>query len=156
MALSGGAWAQEDLEQGKSAAQLFASDCGICHKSAQALVKDGYPTEAFLRVHYTSNREIASALFTYLRGIARADPAAAPKRGKKATREKAGEEKPTTERKPRKPENKPQAASAKPESTSAENASRRQGRGAQGAGEEGRALSVLYPSARGGGSMGRT
>ena len=58
--LSGPAWAKEDLEKGKSAAQLFASDCGICHKSAQALVKDGYPTEAFLRVHYTSSREMAA------------------------------------------------------------------------------------------------
>jgi len=75
LSLSGTAWAQEDLEQGKNAPQLFASDCGICHNSAQALVKDGYPTEAFLRVHYTSSREMASALFTYLRGLARADAA---------------------------------------------------------------------------------
>ena len=67
------AGAQENLEQGKSGAQLFATDCAICHKSPQALVKEGYPTEGFLRVHYTSGREMAAALFTYLRGVARAD-----------------------------------------------------------------------------------
>jgi hypothetical protein len=117
LALSGAAWAQENLEQGKTPAQLFASDCGICHKSAQALVKDGYPSEAFLRVHYTSSREMASALFTYLRGIARADAASpGPKRAKpKANAQKDGEAKP--ERKAKKP------ASAKPESKPAENTS---------------------------------
>lgn len=120
LALGGAAWAQENLETGKSAAQMFASDCGICHKSAQALVKDGYPTEAFLRVHYTSGKEMAATLFTYLRGIARADAAASPgpKRVKpKASTQKEGEGKP--ERKAKKPESKP----AKPESKPAENAS---------------------------------
>lgn len=126
LALSGAGWAQENLEQGKSAAQLFASDCGVCHKSEKALVKDGYPTEAFLRVHYTSSRETASALFTYLRGIARAESATpAPKRSKpKANAQKEGEGKP--ERKAAKPASKsakPDATSAKPESKPAENAS---------------------------------
>jgi hypothetical protein len=119
MALSGAAWAQENLELGKSAAQLFASDCGVCHKSEKALVKDGYPTEAFLRVHYTSSREMASALFTYLRGIARAESATpAPKRSKpKANAQKQGEGKP--ERKAVRPASK----SAKPDSKPSENAS---------------------------------
>src|SRR5690348_4727877 len=104
LALATAGWAQEDLEHGKSAAQLFASDCAICHKSAQALVKEGYPTEAFLRVHYTSGKEMASTLFTYLRGIAKADTAAAPapKRAKpKANASKEGERKP--DRKAKKP-----------------------------------------------------
>ena len=117
LALSGAALAQEDLEQGKSAAQLFVSDCGICHKSAQALVKDGYPTEAFLRVHYTSSREMAASLFAYLRGVARADAATAgPKRAKPKANAKEGEGKP--ERKAGKPEPK----SAKPQSKPPENA----------------------------------
>ena len=116
LSLSGTAWAQEDLEQGKNAPQLFASDCGICHNSAQALVKDGYPTEAFLRVHYTSSREMASALFTYLRGLARADAAnVGPKRSKpKANVQKEGEGKSQ-----RKAEDK----SGKPEAKPSENAS---------------------------------
>ena len=116
LSLSGTAWAQEDLEQGKNAPQLFASDCGICHNSAQALVKDGYPTEAFLRVHYTSSREMASALFTYLRGLARADAAnAGPKRSKpKANAQKEGEDK---------PQHKAAGKSGKPEAKPSENAS---------------------------------
>ena len=114
LALGGAARAQEDLEQGKNAPQLFASDCGTCHKSAQALVKDGYPTEAFLRMHYTSSREMASALFTYLRGFARADAAnAGPKRSKpKANAQKEGEGKP--QRKAAKPEGKYEKPEAKP------------------------------------------
>ena len=116
LALSGAAFAQEDLEQGKNAPQLFASDCGICHKSAQALVKDGYPTVAFLRVHYTSSREMASALFTYLRGLARADAAnAGPKRSKpKANAQKEGEGT---------PQRKAEGKSGKPEAKPSENAS---------------------------------
>lgn len=117
LASSAPAWTQEDLEQGKTAAQLFASDCGICHKSAQAVVKGGYPTEAFLRVHYTSSRQMAATLFTYLRGIARADTAnSGVKRSKpKASAAKEGEGK--SERKTAK------KADAKPERKPAENAS---------------------------------
>ena len=116
LSLSGTAWAQEDLEQGKNAPQLFASDCGICHNSVQALVKDGYPTEAFLRVHYTSSREMASALFTYLRGLARADAAnVGPKRSKpKANVQKEGEGK---------SQRKAEGKSGKPEAKPSENAS---------------------------------
>jgi hypothetical protein len=69
------ALAQENLELGKSGAQLYASDCAICHKSAQALIREGYPTEGFLRVHYTSSREMAAEIFTYLRGVAKTDAA---------------------------------------------------------------------------------
>lgn len=123
-ALSAGAAAQENLERGKSAAQLFASDCAVCHKSPQALVKEGYPTEAFLRVHYTSSHEMAAALFTYLRDIARAEPAGGAQRSKsKADAQKDGESKPG--RKTAKPESKPkgEATSAKPESKPSENPS---------------------------------
>jgi hypothetical protein len=123
-ALSAGAVAQENLEQGKSAAQLFASDCAACHKSPQELVKEGYPTEAFLRVHYTSSQEMAAALFTYLRGIARAEPASDGKRSKpKANVQRDGERKP--KRKAAKPDSKSkgEGTSAKPESKPSENAS---------------------------------
>jgi hypothetical protein len=103
LTLGGAAVAQENLEQGKTGAQLYASDCAVCHKSAQALIKEGYPTEAFLRVHYTSGREMAGALFTYLRGVARADAAAsASKKGKQGkSAEKKGEPKSASEKKPR-------------------------------------------------------
>jgi hypothetical protein len=85
------AWAQENLEQGKSGAQLFATDCAICHKSPQALVKDGYPTEGFLRVHYASSREMAAAVSAYLRGIARPEAGeASSKRGKPRLQAESG------------------------------------------------------------------
>src|SRR5450756_3225552 len=53
------AGAQENLDSGKSGAQLFASNCALCHKSAQALRKSGGPLglSGFLREHYTSSRE---------------------------------------------------------------------------------------------------
>jgi hypothetical protein len=98
LGFSAGAFGQENLEQGKSGAQLYASDCAICHKSPQALIKEGYPTEGFLRVHYTSSREMAAALFTYLRGMARADAAASgtkrvKKRASSSEKNPAGEKK---------------------------------------------------------------
>ncbi len=42
------AGAQEDLEKGKSGAQIFATDCAICHKTPQAVIKGGAPGEGFL------------------------------------------------------------------------------------------------------------
>ena len=56
----------ENLGAGKSAAQLFASDCtgAGCHKGPQGLTKDrGQPSLAsFLSEHYTTSRESAAAL----------------------------------------------------------------------------------------------
>jgi mono/diheme cytochrome c family protein len=68
-ALSAGAFAQEDLEKGKSGAQIFATDCAICHKTPQAAVKGGAPGEGFLRQHYTSSQQSAAAVAAYLRTI---------------------------------------------------------------------------------------
>jgi hypothetical protein len=58
----GGARAQESLDRGKSATQLFASDCSACHKSPQALAKAGglFGLDSFLRTHYTASRESAT------------------------------------------------------------------------------------------------
>lgn len=92
MLAGAGACAQENLEQGKSGAQLYATDCAICHKSVQALLREGYPTEGFLRVHYTSSREMAAEVFAYLRGVAKTEAAAEsrPKRAKsRAKRDQA-------------------------------------------------------------------
>ena len=62
------AGAQENLDSGKSGAQLFASNCALCHKSAQGLRKSGGPLglSGFLREHYTSSRESAAIIATYL------------------------------------------------------------------------------------------
>lgn len=70
--LAGAASAQENLDAGKSGAQLYASNCAICHKSAQALNKSGgglFGLDSFLREHYTSSRESAAAISAYLNTV---------------------------------------------------------------------------------------
>jgi hypothetical protein len=80
------AWAQDgpqNLDAGKSAAQLFASDCAICHKSPQGLARAGglLGLESFLREHYTASRQSAAALAGYLKAAGDA-PAPARARAK--------------------------------------------------------------------------
>ena len=69
--------AQESLEAGKTAPQLFASDCAICHKTPQGLARSSgaFGLSAFLRQHYTSSRETAAALASYLEAVGNAPPA---------------------------------------------------------------------------------
>ena len=136
--------AQENLDFGKSPAQLFASDCAICHKSPQGLAAKGggmLGLESFLRQHYTASRESAAAIAGYLRAAGNA-PAAAGRTGKrppksgtpkgddkaKAGDKKPGEKKPeaakpdepkpadskASEPKPAEPKTEPKPAEAKP------------------------------------------
>jgi hypothetical protein len=71
LCLVGGARAQESLDRGKSATQLFASDCSACHKSPQALAKAGglFGLDSFLRTHYTASRESATTIANYLKSL---------------------------------------------------------------------------------------
>ncbi|MEX1082808.1 MAG: hypothetical protein WEC82_00665, partial [Xanthobacteraceae bacterium] len=70
------AWAQEDLTEGKTPAQLFASDCVGCHRSAQGLAKmDPESLPGFLRVHYTASKESAGLLAEYLLSLGAPKPA---------------------------------------------------------------------------------
>jgi hypothetical protein len=85
LSFAGAASAQENLDHGKTAAQLYASDCAVCHKSPQGLAKGGgvFGTESFLREHYTASRESAAAISKYLESFGNArGPTTAP--GKKA------------------------------------------------------------------------
>lgn len=69
------AGAQENLEKGKTAAQLYASDCAICHKSPQSLKAPMiFGLESFLREHYTASRESAAAIASYLNGLKKPEP----------------------------------------------------------------------------------
>lgn len=65
--------AQENLYANKTPAQIFASDCAICHKSPQGLSKAGgafgFGLESFLREHYTASRESAAALAKYIQAV---------------------------------------------------------------------------------------
>jgi len=97
------AGAQENLDQGKTGAQLYASDCAICHKSPQGLLRGGVVLglDQFLREHYTASRESAAAISAYLQATAKT-PAAATKRAAKKTNvkgddtDKPGDKKPAS------------------------------------------------------------
>lgn len=70
-----GAQAQ-NLEAGKSPAQIFASTCTACHKSPRGLLKTIPPgsLQGFLREHYTTSPDMASVLSSYLIANGGADP----------------------------------------------------------------------------------
>jgi len=61
--------AQGNLDQGKTAAQLYATDCANCHKSPQSVssTKWFFGLESFLTEHYTSSRQSAAILAAYLK-----------------------------------------------------------------------------------------
>jgi hypothetical protein len=67
---SAAAYAQTDYSAGKTPAQLFSSDCSVCHKTPRGLAKtrDARSLTGFLREHYTSKVESAGALASYLLG----------------------------------------------------------------------------------------
>ena len=85
--------AQENFDAGKTPAQLYASDCAICHKTPQGLTKAGgvFGLTAFLREHYTASREAAAAIASYLQSVDKgpAEPSKRPA-GKRTAK---GEEK---------------------------------------------------------------
>jgi len=102
--LAGAAQAQENFDAGKSGAELYASDCAICHKSARALNKSGgglFGLESFLREHYTSSRESAAAIAAYLKTVG-APPDHRPAK-KRRRGEKKNESKPRDGKPPEKP-----------------------------------------------------
>ncbi len=85
--------AQENLDAGKSPAQLYAQDCAICHKTPHGLSKAGgrWSLQNFLREHYTASRESAAAIAAYLIAIDRKSPASgrASHRAHKGAKSKA-------------------------------------------------------------------
>lgn len=108
------AQAQTNLDQGKSAAQIFASDCVECHKAPHSLAngKNRSALVDFLREHYTTSDAQAAALAAYVLGARGGEPigGTAEGHGQKPAAERAGTA--TAERKPAKHEAK---QSAKPE-----------------------------------------
>jgi hypothetical protein len=89
----------ENLSAGKTPAQLFASDCAACHRSPAGLAKGRGPGQIanFLIEHYTSSRQSAGLLGSYVASIRGSAPIA-PARGAPA----AGE-RPTATAAPRPP-----------------------------------------------------
>jgi len=72
--IASSAGAQENLDKGKTAAQLYAADCAICHKSPQSVTQTPglFGLESFLREHYTASRESAARIAAYLSGLQKA------------------------------------------------------------------------------------
>ena len=99
LALAAPVGAQENLDSGKTGAQLFAANCAACHKSPQALSKSGglFGLSGFLREHYTSSRETAATIATYLESLSPAPGkrTGATKRSAKGDQKKGDEKKDT-------------------------------------------------------------
>lgn len=77
------AHAQTNLDQGKSASQIFSAACVECHKAPHGLAKGKSAASVadFLREHYTTSRDQAAALAAYV--VGGRDIVAAPAPGKK-------------------------------------------------------------------------
>jgi hypothetical protein len=82
------AHAQTNIDEGKSPAQIFASDCSVCHKAPRGLAagRTAGGIVDFLRQHYTTGREQAASLAAYILG------AGGNERGKPAERASKPEE----------------------------------------------------------------
>ncbi len=101
--LAGPAGAVENLDSGKTGAQLFASDCATCHKNAASLGKAGglFGLSNFLRQHYTTSNQSAAIIAAYLESVGKAQapgrrPGATKRTAKGDEKAKAGDKKPDT------------------------------------------------------------
>jgi len=61
----------QNIDEGKSAARLFADSCTACHRSARGLAKGRFRLTLylFLQKHYASNSSSAWALTSYLESV---------------------------------------------------------------------------------------
>jgi cytochrome c553 len=74
LCVASSAGAQGNLDQSKTADQLYASNCATCHESLASVsnTKSFVELKSFLSQHYTSNRELAANLAaTWLAAIER-------------------------------------------------------------------------------------
>jgi mono/diheme cytochrome c family protein len=81
-ALTVGPAQAQNLDQDKSGAKLFATNCTDCHRSPRGLAKDrfNWTLSSFLQQHYTASPASAHALTAYLQSVdaprAKSQPAA--------------------------------------------------------------------------------
>lgn len=88
------AFAQSNLDAGKSPAQIFAHTCNACHRSPREIKRT---TAAFMREHYTTGMQEATTMAAYLNSVG-TDPKAVETRRKPVLG--AGREPPPSEQKP--------------------------------------------------------
>ena len=109
----------QNLDAGKSPAQIFAEACSGCHRSPREV--RGNASASFLREHYTTGSDMASTMAAYVAGSGgdpRGPGAAQPKqKSAPATPTTASRDPPETVRRPQQPEPKG-APAATPGATS--------------------------------------
>jgi hypothetical protein len=111
------AHAQVNIDQDKTPAHIYASDCAVCHKSIRGLAngRGNSSLTEFLAEHYTSNQQEASALAAYvLAGGGGVGTPVAAHAEQPDHAEAAGEVPKEQGRRPPKPDEE-RAASAKPD-----------------------------------------
>jgi hypothetical protein len=93
-AIGMGAAGAENLEAGKPPAKIFADTCSACHRGARGLLKTvpASSLPGFLRQHYTTSSDMASALSAYLLGNGASDHVAENPRGKKESKQEGAKE----------------------------------------------------------------
>jgi hypothetical protein len=101
---------QTNIDQGKSASELFANYCVVCHKRTRGLAngRNSLTLSLFLREHYAASSQQAAALAAYVISAGGNAPAAKAERAK--SEEPKGQEAKGRETKP------PRAAFASPKS----------------------------------------
>ena len=69
--IMGAAAYAQNLDQGKSASQLFSDSCATCHRSARSLAKGRFHLTLFLflQKHYASDSGAAWQLTSYLESL---------------------------------------------------------------------------------------
>jgi len=134
---AGAAIAQENLDQGKSAAQLFASNCSPCHKSPQGLAKAGgiLGLDSFLREHYTASKESARGAKRNAKGDEKSKADEKKKTGAKAGDQKGNETKPD---------------SAEPKSSESKSESKPESKPAEAKPSDGRPADIVAPEPKSG------
>ena len=96
---AGPALGQDNFDAGKTPAQLYASDCAICHKTPNGMSQAGgiFGLSGFLREHYTASREAANAIAAYVQSIDKGPPPSEKRPTKRSAKRdeksKAGEAK---------------------------------------------------------------
>ena len=77
------AHAQVNIDQDKTPAHIFASDCSVCHKTTRGLAngRGNSALTGFLSEHYTSSREEAASVAAYVLSAGGGVGTATPVRG---------------------------------------------------------------------------
>jgi hypothetical protein len=96
------AYAQVNIDEGKTPAHIWASDCGACHKTTRGLANGRGSSElaSFLSEHYTSSREEAAAVARYVLAGGGGVGTPAPVHREKPERPTASAEQPGRQAKP--------------------------------------------------------